>query len=43
SIPVRQRAYCVAPSEQDFIKEEINKMLKNDLIQPSESPWASPV
>ena len=43
SIPIRQRAYRVAPPEQDFIKEEINRMLKNDLIQPSESPWASPV
>ena len=43
SVPVRQRAYRVAPPEQDFIKEEINKMLANDLIQPSESPWASPV
>jgi len=42
-MPIRQRAYRVAPPEQDFIKEEIDKMLKNKLIQPSESPWASPV
>ena len=33
AIPIRQRAYRVAPPEQDFIKEEINRMLKNDLIQ----------
>ncbi|CAI2193933.1 10950_t:CDS:2, partial [Funneliformis geosporum] len=26
SIPVRQRAYRVAPPEQDFIKKEINKI-----------------
>src|SRR3954447_21741542 len=43
SFPIKQRAYRVAPPEQDFIKEEIDRMLKNKLIQPSESPWASPV
>jgi len=42
-LPIRQRAYRVAPLEQEFIKEEINRMLKHNLVQPSESPWASPV
>jgi hypothetical protein len=42
-LSIRQRAYRVAPLEQEFIKEEIDRMLKNNLIQPSESPWASPV
>ncbi|CAI2198606.1 3883_t:CDS:1, partial [Funneliformis geosporum] len=38
SISIRQKAYCIVLPEQDFIKKEINKMLKNDLIQPYESP-----
>ena len=42
-IPIRQRAYRVAPLEQEFIKDEVSRMLKYNLIQPSESPWASPV
>ena len=41
--PIRQRAYHTAPIEQQFIKEEVENMLKQGLIQPSESPWASPV
>ena len=31
------------PDEQNFIKEEIERMLESNIIQPSESPWASPV
>ena len=41
-IPIRQRAYRVAPLEQEFIKDEVNRMLEHNLIQPSESPWTSP-
>ena len=33
----------MAPLEQEFIKKEVNRMLEHNLIQPSESPWASPV
>jgi len=42
-MPIRQRAYRVAPLKQEFIKEEVDRMLKYNLIQRSESPWASPV
>ena len=42
-MPIRQRAYRVAPLEQEFIKDEVSRMLEHNLIQPSESPWASPV
>ncbi|CAI2192501.1 19107_t:CDS:2, partial [Funneliformis geosporum] len=34
-------AYQVAPLEQEFIKEEVDRMLKHNLIQRSESPWVS--
>ena len=30
-------------TEQTFINEEIQRMLENNLIQDSQSPWASPV
>ena len=29
--------------EQEFIKDEVDRMVEHNLIQPSESPWASPV
>ncbi|UYV84686.1 hypothetical protein LAZ67_X003094 [Cordylochernes scorpioides] len=35
--------YRVAPRERQIIQDEVNKMEKFDIIQPSESPWASPV
>ena len=41
--PMKQIPYRAAPKEQEFIKEEIDRMLKNDLIRPSTSAWASPV
>jgi len=43
--PIKQRAYNVPPSEQEFIKEEIERMLESKIIRSSESPspWASPV
>ena len=41
--PIRSRPYSVAPTEQAFIKDEIQRMLDNGLIRPSNSPWTSPV
>ena len=42
--PQKQRyPYHAAPREQEFIKQEVQRMLENNLIQPSESDWASPV
>ena len=41
--PVKLRPYNMPPDEQNFIKEEIERMLESNIIQPSESPWASPV
>ena len=41
--PIKKRAYKTAPKENDFIKNEIDEMLEQDLIQPSTSPWSFPV
>ena len=41
--PIKKNAYRTASKESNFIKEEINEMLKQDLIQPSQSPWSFPV
>ena len=41
--PIRQHAYCVSRREQDAIHEQVQQMLADDIIQPSTSPWASPV
>ncbi|GFY21743.1 retrovirus-related Pol polyprotein from transposon 297 [Trichonephila clavipes] len=38
-----QRAYRVSPTERRIIHEEVQKMLDEGIVQPSESPWSSPV
>ncbi|UYV70144.1 K02A2.6-like, partial [Cordylochernes scorpioides] len=41
--PIKQRPYRVAPSERRLIQDEVNKMIENLIVKPSESPWSSPV
>jgi transposase InsO family protein len=41
--PIKQRAYRVSPAERRIIQNEVDKMQKKGIIQPSESPWSSPV
>ncbi|GFU15187.1 retrovirus-related Pol polyprotein from transposon 297 [Trichonephila clavipes] len=41
--PINQRAYRVSPTERRIIHEEVLKMLDEGIVQPSESPWSSPV
>ncbi|GFU97193.1 retrovirus-related Pol polyprotein from transposon 297 [Trichonephila clavipes] len=41
--PINQRVYRVSPTERRIIHEEVQKMLDEGIVQPSESPWSSPV
>lgn len=41
--PRKQRYYPVSPFKQQILDEEIKKMLELDVIEPSKSPWSSPV
>ena len=41
--PIRQNAYRTPLMKRKVIEDEINRMLKEDQIQPSRSPWASPI
>ena len=41
--PIKKNAYRTSPKENEFIRSEIDEMLKQDLIKPSTSPWSFPV
>ena len=41
--PIKQRFYRTSYQNQQFIKEEIQRLLEAGLIVPSNSQWASPV
>ena len=41
--PRRQRVRRIPPSRRKEVQELLTGMLKNKVIQPSNSPWASPV
>lgn len=43
SAPLRQRPYRVSATERRVIDDQVADMLKRGVIQPSDSPWASPV
>ena len=43
SRPVRQAVRRVSPSQRQEIKELLDDMLDKNVIQPSASPWASPI
>jgi hypothetical protein len=41
--PIKQRFYRTSQVEQQFIENEVRRMLTEGLVRPSHSPWASPV
>lgn len=43
SKPIKQRHYPLSPALQVQVNKEIEKMLADDIIEPSVSPWASPI
>ena len=42
-MPQAKQPYPENPKNEAFITEEIERMLKHDIIRPSHSPWAAPV
>ena len=43
STPVKQRAYRLSKVQALALKKELEKLISNKLIEPSHSPWSSPV
>lgn len=43
SRPIKQRYYRVSPVMQKLIDKELDEMLKLKVIEPSKSPWSSPI
>ena len=41
--PIRQRPYRVPETKKQIIAREVEKMLLSNVIEPSASPWSSPV
>ena len=41
--PIRQRLRRVPYGKREVLEQEVTKMLNDDIIEPSNSPWASPV
>lgn len=42
-LPIHSVPYRVSPKERDEISKQINEMITKGVIQPSRSPWSSPV
>lgn len=40
--PIKQKSFFMTPEEKKRIREEIQEMIKKDIIEESYSPWASP-
>jgi len=41
--PIKQRCYLVSPKVQEAIREEVDKMLVADIIEPSYNEWSNPI
>lgn len=43
SPPIKQRYYPLSKALQTEVNSELEQMLADDIIEPSESPWSSPI
>ena len=41
--PIKQQPYRTAISRRDIIKQMVGQMQEQGIVQPSSSPWASPI
>ena len=41
--PIKQNPYRLPYSQRDLVREHVEEMLKAGVIEPSQSPWASPI
>jgi putative transposase len=41
--PVHSRQYRLSLKEEQIVRDEINKMMANGIIEPSNSPWSSQI
>lgn len=41
--PIRQRQYPLSPAMQKALNSQIDEMLDMDIIEPTNSPWSSPL
>ena len=42
-MPLRCPAYRVSPLKRDIIQQQLKEMEADGIVEPSSSPWASPV
>jgi len=43
AVPIRAQSYRTGPFKRQIIADQINKMMKLKILEPSHSAWASPV
>lgn len=43
SSPIKQRHYPLSPALQKHVNAELDKMIRDGIVEPSTSPWASPI
>ena len=41
--PIKQRYYYVLPKVREYMYEEVDKILEESVIEPSNSDWSNPV
>ena len=42
SVPIKQHPYRVSPMKKELLDKEVQYVLKNDIIEESQSNWSSP-